>query len=68
MISTFFSPFGCGMKRKSGTNLHQEDDEEVEVGDSSELFEQVLWQEVPDSVLQRGQEDREHEHEKLTKI
>lgn len=52
------------MKRKCGTNLHQEDDEKVEVGDSSELFKQVLWQKVPDSVLQRGQEDREHE--KLT--
>lgn len=66
MISTFFSPFGCEMKRKYGTNLHQEDDEKVEVGDSSELFKQVLWQKVPDSVLQRRQEDREHKHEKLT--
>lgn len=64
MISTFFSPFACEMKRKSGTNLHQEDDEEVEVGYSSELFEQVLWQKVPDSVLQTGQEDKEHQHEK----
>lgn len=54
MISTFFSPFSCGMKRKCGTNLHQEDDEKVEVGDSSELFKQVLWQKVPDSVLQKG--------------
>lgn len=39
------------MKRKARTNLHQEDDEEVEVGDSSELFKQVLWQKVPDGVL-----------------
>lgn len=43
MMSTFFFSFSSWLKEKARTNLHQEDDEEVEIGDSSKLFKQVLW-------------------------
>lgn len=37
----------------AGPHLDEEDDEEIEVGNSSELFEQILGDEVPDRVLHR---------------
>lgn len=42
------------------THLHQKDDEEVEIGDSSELLKQILWQKVPHRVLER-QRERGHQ-------
>lgn len=40
--------------RQGAPYLDQEDDEEVEVGDSAELLEQVLGDEVPEGVLEEG--------------
>lgn len=42
-MKTFFFSFSSWLKEKACTNLYQEDDEEVEIGNSSKLFKQVLW-------------------------
>lgn len=38
-----FSLFAYGFTDEVCPYLHQEDDKEVEIGNSSKLFKQVLW-------------------------
>lgn len=59
MINKLLSLFGLNTN-KGSSYLHQEDDKEVEIGDSSKLFKQVLWQKVPNGILRWGNREKKH--------